>query len=101
MAARINLKHDSATRAKIQTSQLVNRLNKIALGEVVVDQTQLRAIEILLRKALPDLSTITLQGDENGGPLRHEFSWQDDRADRADIASTVAEFAVGASDATH
>ena len=30
-----------------------------------LDAGKLKAIEILLRKALPDLSTVTLQGDEN------------------------------------
>jgi hypothetical protein len=50
----------------------------------------------LLGKVLPTQLT-----GENGGPIRHEFAWSDGDDDRADIASTVAEFAVGASDATH
>lgn len=32
--------------------------------EVAVSQTQLKAIEILLRKSLPDLSNVTLSGDK-------------------------------------
>lgn len=98
MAARLNPKHDAATRDKIKTSQLVNRLNQIAMGEVQVDQTQLRAIEIALRKTLPDLSTVTLQGDANGGPIRHEFNWLGDHVSEA--TSTVLEYATG-SEATH
>jgi hypothetical protein len=36
---------------------------------VDLDANKLRAIEVLLRKSLPDLSTVTLQGDEDGGPI--------------------------------
>ncbi len=63
MAARINLKHDVATREKIQTSQLINRLNGHANGENEMSPTQVKAAEILLRKSLPDLSAVTLSGD--------------------------------------
>jgi len=69
MAARINLEHDAKTRAKIQTSQLVNRLNQIGLGEADCTPTQMKAIEILLRKSLPDLSSVELTG-ASGGPLQ-------------------------------
>ena len=60
MAARLNPKHDEATRKKIQTSQLVNRLMKIASGEIDCSATQLRAAEVLLKKVLPDLSAVTM-----------------------------------------
>jgi hypothetical protein len=63
MAARKNPKIDAAHRERIATSQLINRLNKIANGELVVDQIQLRAIEIALRKTLPDLSSVEYTGD--------------------------------------
>ena len=66
------------TRAAIQTTQLVKRLQGYALGEneakaakgedakpIELDAGRLKAIEILLRKSLPDLSTVTLQGDDN------------------------------------
>ena len=53
------------TRHKIRCTQLVERLTKHAMGELPLDQTQVRAIEILLRKVLPDLSAVdaTLDGD--------------------------------------
>lgn len=62
------------TRAAIQTSQLVNRLQYFALGEheptdpnkaprKEIDALRLKAIEILLRKVLPDLANITVGGD--------------------------------------
>lgn len=64
------------TRAAIQTTQLVKRLQCYALGEtgdqgetVDLDANKLRAIEILLRKSLPDLSSMTLQGDPDS-PIR-------------------------------
>lgn len=69
MAARINLEHDARTREKIQTSQLINRLNKIGLGEADCSPTQMKAIEILLRKTVPDLSAIALTGGD-GGPVQ-------------------------------
>lgn len=70
MAARINkIRHDDETRAKIQTSQLLNRLQDHVFGKdgeaVEISQTQMRAVEILLRKSLPDLSSITVSGDED------------------------------------
>jgi hypothetical protein len=41
---------------------LVNRLTNHALGKVKMEPSQVRAIEILLRKALPDLQAIELAG---------------------------------------
>jgi hypothetical protein len=71
------------TRAAIQTTQLVKRLQGFALGEnevtpnsdgetrpIELDSARLKAIEILLRKSLPDLSSITIGGDDNA-PLVH------------------------------
>lgn len=79
MAARTstpNKRQQDQTRAAIKTTQLIKRLQCYALGEkgdqgetVDLDANKLRAIEVLLRKSLPDLSTVTLQGDEEGGPV--------------------------------
>ena len=55
--------HQDDVRAKIQTSQLINRLTDHALGNVELSPTQVRAIEILIKKTLPDLSTVELTGD--------------------------------------
>lgn len=78
MAARLNGAHQADVRLKIKTSQLVNRLQGFVLGEadpktgeaIEIDTARLKAIEILLRKALPDLSSVTLGGDEES-PIRH------------------------------
>lgn len=48
-------------RSKIQASQLINRLTDHALGEVELTQTQIRAIEILLNKSVPNLAAIAVQ----------------------------------------
>jgi hypothetical protein len=70
MAARVNkIRHDDETRAKIQTSQLINRLQDHVFGQAEVSATQMKAIELLLRKTLPDLSAIDHSGDMT---LRHE-----------------------------
>lgn len=73
MAARTgtpNLRQQEQTRAAIQTTQLVKRLQHFALAEkdeagnaVELDAGRLKAIEVLLRKSLPDLSSVTLTGD--------------------------------------
>lgn len=66
MAARTRkVKHDDFTRERIRTTQLVNRLEKHALGEIAMEPTQVRAIEVLLRKSLPDLSNVQLSGDKD------------------------------------
>lgn len=66
MAARINVKHIPFDRSKIQTSQLVNLLMQHANGTIELSQTRLKAIEILLRKSVPDLSSVDLhqQGEQ-------------------------------------
>ena len=70
MAARLNPQQDERSRSAIKTTQLVKRLNLFALNElddagnvVELDAARLRAIEILLRKTLPDLSNIQVSGD--------------------------------------
>lgn len=56
---------DDRVRDKIQTSMLINRLVSHAVGQVSLEPTQVKAIEILLRKTLPDLSAIdaTFKGE--------------------------------------
>ncbi len=68
MAARLRNLHQEDVRAKIQTSQLINRLENHALGDLELTATQIKAIEVLIRKTLPDLSSVELSG-EGGGPI--------------------------------
>ena len=64
MAARLRKTHQDDVRMKIQASQLVNRLTDHALGKVELSSTQVRSIEILLRKSIPDLSSVQLTGED-------------------------------------
>lgn len=46
-------------REKIKTSMLANRLSQHALAkEPILDATQVKAIEVLLRKTMPDLQSM-------------------------------------------
>jgi hypothetical protein len=68
MAARtLRTKHSDEVRAKIQASQLINRLNDHVHGKVTLSSTQVRAAEILLRKSVPDLSRVEMSGPDGGG----------------------------------
>ncbi|UVO33960.1 hypothetical protein KUL72_20825 [Bradyrhizobium arachidis] len=65
MAARTRkIRHDDETRAKIKTSQLINRLSAHVLGKVDMKPTQVTAALGLLKKTIPDLSSqsVDLQG---------------------------------------
>lgn len=64
MAARTRkVRHDDDTRARIQTSQLVNRLTDHVLGKVEMVPSQVTAALGLLKKSLPDLQSTTHSGD--------------------------------------
>lgn len=64
MAARLNKLHQDDIRKKIQASQLINVLQKHALtGKGDISITRMKAIEILLRKSVADLSAVQLTGD--------------------------------------
>jgi len=70
MAKRKHLFHPDEIREKIKASQLVNRLTANALGEIdpELSSGQVKSIEILLRKSIPDVSSIALTG-KDGGPI--------------------------------
>jgi hypothetical protein len=63
---------DDLTRTRIRTTQLLNRLQDHADGKVELTNSQVKAVEILLRKSLPDLSAVQLTGSE-GGPVEHSM----------------------------
>jgi hypothetical protein len=44
--------------------KLINRLHKCAFGEISLTMTQLRAIEILLRKSIPDLAAAEIKSEQ-------------------------------------
>ena len=76
MAGRpINKLHQEDVRKKIQVSQLLNVLQNHALGiSEDLSPTRMKAIEILLRKSMPDMASITISGDSDQ-PLQHIVTW--------------------------
>jgi hypothetical protein len=70
MAARKNLQYPERVRERIRTGKLLRRLQKFALGEkgdhneeVNLSSVQVKAIEVLLRKKLPDLTAVEHSGE--------------------------------------
>ena len=63
MAVRKNLRQTQGTREKIQATKLVQRLQDHVDGKCMISATQMKAIEILLRKSLPDLSDLRIEGN--------------------------------------
>lgn len=55
--------HQDDVRRKIQASQLINVLQEHALNGSELEQSRIKAIEILLRKSVPDLSSVEHTGD--------------------------------------
>ena len=76
MAGRpINKLHQEDVRKKIQVSQLLNVLQNHALGETEeLSPTRMKAIEILLRKSMPDMASVTISGDQDQ-PIQHIVTW--------------------------
>jgi hypothetical protein len=74
MAARKMTKlHQDDVRAKIQSVHLIKVLSDHALGVIEeLSPTRIKAIEILLRKSVADLSAVEMTG-EGGGPLSVEI----------------------------
>jgi len=72
MAARLRKTHQDEVRTKIQASQLINVLQNHALGvSEEISPARIKAIEILLKKSVPDLSQVELSG-LGGGPIQTE-----------------------------
>lgn len=70
MAARTRkLRHDDETRARIQTSQIINRLEDHIFKGVDMSRTQVTAAVALLKKTVPDLASTELSGSVS---LTHE-----------------------------
>jgi hypothetical protein len=67
--------HQDDVRKKIQVSQLINILQDHALtGMGELPPTRMKAIEILLKKSIPDLSAVELSGDPDA-PIELKVSW--------------------------
>jgi capsule polysaccharide export protein KpsE/RkpR len=74
MAARRNkINHDEKTKLLMQGTQLINRLNSHANGEIDMTQSQVNAARIVISKSIPDLKAIEHTG-EGGGSIKFELS---------------------------
>lgn len=66
-ARNVKIRHDDETRAKIQAAQIINRFHKCLMGEVTLDAQQVSCGKTLLNKALPDLSSVSMDGEVKHG----------------------------------
>jgi hypothetical protein len=64
MAARTNKpEHEAKTKRLIRASQLLNRLNSFAKGEILMTSAQVKAAQIVIGKEIPDLKAIEHSGN--------------------------------------
>ncbi len=64
MAARVSkIRHDEETRAKIKAGNIINRLQKFIAGEVSMEAAAVTASLGLLKKVLPDLTSVEHSGE--------------------------------------
>jgi hypothetical protein len=80
MAARLNPRHTDMVRQKIQASSIIHRLQQCVNGDVEMTSTQVTAALGLLDRSVPKLQAIQHVGDEDGGPIRHVFVWENQPA---------------------
>jgi hypothetical protein len=56
--------HQDDVRAKIQASHLIKILHECAIDGEELHPSRMKAIEILLKKSLPDLSAVEISGND-------------------------------------
>lgn len=69
MAARLNRLHQESVKQKIQTSQLINRLQKHALGEIELSDSQRDSIKFLINKTVSNPPTELNHGGQEDNPI--------------------------------
>lgn len=76
MAARKQRQHPDEVRKRIQSSQLINRLmSHVNSPTPLMDASQVTAATKLLNKVLPDLSAVSVAGDEDK-PMKLVIEWE-------------------------
>ncbi len=73
-ATKRNAMNIPKARDAIRATQLMNRLSDHGHGKIELSQTQVRAIDIVLKKLVPDLQSVALKNDESSGPLQITWS---------------------------
>jgi hypothetical protein len=84
MAARVRkIRHDDETRAKIKAGNIIARLQKLIDGEVEMAPHAVTAALGLLRKSLPDLTSVEHSGEVTKNyvarmpaPVKNMAEWQ-------------------------
>ena len=86
MAARKRTWTPDVVRKRLRVSMLAKRLRDHALGQNEMTATQIKAAEILLRKAWPDLKAV-----EHSGEIGHTHQMTDAELDRriAELSAKV------------
>lgn len=75
MAGRpMNKLHQEDVRKKIQAGQLIKSLTDHVLGDRELSATQIKAAEILLRKSMPDLSSVQMDANVTTRTLDQELA---------------------------
>ena len=95
MPARKMLNHDTRTREKIRTSQLINRLTNHVLGKVELSASQVTAALGLIRKTLPDLAAIEVKAEVTQKTVSHDImgekEWEKTYGGNLEAAERAAE----------
>lgn len=80
MAARLNPRHQEMVRDKIRATQLINALENHVLKRKKMAPSAVTAALGLLKKCVPDITNVTLSGDDEKPPVRHEIVGMPGRA---------------------
>ena len=75
MAARNDPIPKEKTKKLIQATQLLNRLNSFAIGEIEMTQAQVNAAKIVIGKVIPDLKAIEHRGSEENPVVIKTYAW--------------------------
>jgi hypothetical protein len=63
ITAKLNPRHQQLIRDKINAALLIEKLQDCALNGLELTSQQMKAIEILLKKSVPDLQSVELTGN--------------------------------------
>lgn len=74
MAARLRLRHQEDVKQKIRASQLVNRLQDHAFGEIEMSTTQVDSAKFLLNKLISNAPIQNEVTGADGGPLEQSLT---------------------------
>lgn len=69
-----NRARDEEVRARIQTTQLIKRLEEHVINDLDLKPSQVTAALGLLKKTTPDLANVELTGGD-GGPVKMVIEW--------------------------